>query len=79
MEYNFHNSAIQWQISKSINTISHIFILEVIVSEILTIEIFELEKLAQGRRVLISQRRQSMENIKIYESHIMHFCTSAHH
>ena len=55
MDYAFITDAIRWQISKSIKVVSRIFALALTVNEILTFEIFGLEKVGQGHGVQLSQ------------------------
>ena len=47
MEDNIRNGSIQWQISKHVKAVSLFFLLCLTANEILTFEIFDLEKLGQ--------------------------------
>ena len=47
-ENNFHNCAIRWQLSKHVKSVSPIFVLGLTVNEMLTFQIFDLEKAGQG-------------------------------
>ena len=49
------------------------FELALTVSDILTFQMFELQKVGQGHGIYISQCCPSMANIKIYTSSLMHF------
>ena len=50
-EYNVRNDAIRWRISTSIKDIVRTFMLSFTASEILTFQMFALEKIGQGHRV----------------------------
>ena len=54
MEYNFRNDAIRWQISKSIKVVRSIFALALTFSEMLTFQMFNLQKVGQGHGVQLS-------------------------
>ena len=75
MGYKFRNDVICWQISKSIKVFFFIFALVLTPSEILTSQIFYLQKVGHGVHFL--QRCHSMVNIKIYKSHHMYFSFSS--
>ena len=76
MEYHFSNGAIQWQIPKIYkSSITH-FWASIIVSEILPIEIFDLEKINQDHGVQLLECCHSMRDIKIYTLHFLHFLFS---
>ena len=55
------------------NVISCSFALVLTVFEILTFEIFDLEKVDQGHGVQHWQCRSQIANVKIYKRHILHF------
>ena len=71
-EYNFRNDAIQWQISKSTNDVSCIYALVLTVSEMLTFQVFDHQKLSQSHRVQFSYWRHSMTSVKIYKRNFLH-------
>ena len=58
---------------KSTNVISCIFALALTVFEILTFEIFDLEKVGQGHRVQHWHCRRQIANVKIYKRNFLHF------
>ena len=70
---HFRNEAIRWQISKFINLIFGIFALALIISEILTFQIFYLGKVGHGLGVQLLQWWYSMANIKICKRYTLHF------
>ena len=53
------------------------FALALIDNEILTFQIFDFEKVCQGRRLELSQWRHLMANLKIYKSRMTRFGASS--
>ena len=78
MENNFRNSAIRWQISKHVNILLRMVVLDLIVNEMLRFEIFDLEKADQGplgvnfAMVSIVGKYSNRQVVNVQ------FCTSSH-
>ena len=76
-EYHIRNGPNRWQISTCIQVIpEHVLLallLAFIVFEILTFEIFDLEKVGEGHGVQHSQCRSQIVNVKIYKCQFLHF------
>ena len=58
---------------KSTNVISYSFALALTVFEILTFEIFDLEKVGQGNAVQHWQCRRQIANVEIYKRRLLDF------
>ena len=66
-KYVFRNDPIRCEISESIIVVFEIFALALNVSEILTFEMLDIEKVGQGCEVLLLNWRHSLANIKFYK------------
>ena len=77
--YSFRNGVIRWQISKSIKVVLRIFTPALAVSEILSFQIVDLQKIGQDHGVQLPQLGHSMTDITIYKSVPVDFYASPNH
>ena len=65
--------------SQSLKIVVFIFALALIVAEMLTFNMFDLENVSQGHQAQLLQLCHLMSNINIYKYRLTYLCANIHH